>query len=367
MSGLTKMQWTGIAAMLGALVWGTAAEAQSTDQNDGAVASQQDGSNKQIAIGYNSSATSGIFNIAVGVDAAAHKSTVNGGYASAFGTNANAIADNASAFGASSKASGVGAVALGVDTVASGQYSLAAGLAASATGNYANATGYQSEATAQSSAYGSFAKATGGFSTAIGNQARAESGFDIAVGNEAKASGGFAIATGYLADASGAQSIASGTGAHASAAGSIAIGAGANASAANSVALGSASVADRANTVSVGAAGTERQITNVAAGTYDTDAVNVAQLKAVQNDVSELRSESRHGIAAAMAMAAVPMPSAPGKIAWGINGANYKDAYAGAFSAAYRFNMAMPLVASASVGYAGSKTAGVRIGLSGEF
>ncbi|WP_425272191.1 YadA-like family protein [Paraburkholderia aromaticivorans] len=61
---------------------------------------------------------------------------------------------------------------------------------------------------------------------------------------------------------------------------SVAIGGNAQSQAANSVALGSNSVADRANTVSVGAAGAERQITNVAAGTADTDAVNVAQLKA---------------------------------------------------------------------------------------
>ncbi|AXF09118.1 adhesin [Paraburkholderia graminis] len=61
---------------------------------------------------------------------------------------------------------------------------------------------------------------------------------------------------------------------------SVAIGGNAQSLATNSVALGSNSVADRANTVSVGSAGNERQITNVAAGTADTDAVNVAQLKA---------------------------------------------------------------------------------------
>ncbi|WP_061137358.1 YadA family autotransporter adhesin [Caballeronia fortuita] len=59
----------------------------------------------------------------------------------------------------------------------------------------------------------------------------------------------------------------------------VAIGGNANATATNSVALGTNSVADRANTISVGATGSERQITNVAAGTQDTDAVNVSQLK----------------------------------------------------------------------------------------
>ena len=47
------------------------------------------------------------------------------------------------------------------------------------------------------------------------------------------------------------------------------------------VALGAGSVADRANAVSVGSTDAERQITNVAAGTYNTDAVNVSQLKQV--------------------------------------------------------------------------------------
>ncbi|GAB7526132.1 YadA-like family protein [Paraburkholderia sp. 2C] len=60
----------------------------------------------------------------------------------------------------------------------------------------------------------------------------------------------------------------------------VAIGGNARAQADNSVALGANSVADRANSVSVGAVGAERQITNVAAGTADTDAVNLAQLKA---------------------------------------------------------------------------------------
>jgi len=68
----------------------------------------------------------------------------------------------------------------------------------------------------------------------------------------------------------------------------VAIGGAAVASADNSVAIGAGSTAIRANTVSVGAAGKERQITNVAAGTQSTDAVNLAQLTAVSQDVSKL-------------------------------------------------------------------------------
>ncbi|EBK8342616.1 autotransporter adhesin SadA [Salmonella enterica] len=60
----------------------------------------------------------------------------------------------------------------------------------------------------------------------------------------------------------------------------VAIGSGSIAAAENSVALGTNSVADEANTVSVGSSTQQRRITNVAAGVNNTDAVNVAQLKA---------------------------------------------------------------------------------------
>ncbi|WP_240435829.1 YadA-like family protein [Ralstonia solanacearum] len=82
------------------------------------------------------------------------------------------------------------------------------------------------------------------------------------------------------AQATGLESIAFGGAAVAAGINSMAMGGNARAMAGNAVALGAGSVADRANTVSVGSVGKERQITNVAAGTADTDAVNVAQLKA---------------------------------------------------------------------------------------
>ncbi|WCM28663.1 YadA-like family protein [Sphingomonas sp. QA11] len=90
---------------------------------------------------------------------------------------------------------------------------------------------------------------------------------------------------------------------------SIAIGPLANASAANSVALGTNALAGRGalagytalglttpqtsvGEISVGAAGAERQITNVAAGSAATDAVNVAQLTGVANQVASLGATS---------------------------------------------------------------------------
>jgi autotransporter adhesin len=101
--------------------------------------------------------------------------------------------------------------------------------------------------------------------------------------DDAHAAATGASAIGYSAQADGENSVALGRGAHSGTAGAIAIGYDADASAANSVALGQGSIANRAGTVSVGSAGNERQLTNVAAGTADTDAVNVAQLKAMSD------------------------------------------------------------------------------------
>nr|WP_246587099.1 YadA-like family protein [Stakelama flava] len=90
---------------------------------------------------------------------------------------------------------------------------------------------------------------------------------------------------------------------------SMAIGPEAEASAANSVALGSGAVANRGGQadytalglgtpqtsvgeVSVGTQGAERQITNLAAGSAATDAVNVAQLQGVADQVTAIDSSS---------------------------------------------------------------------------
>ncbi|WP_225936350.1 YadA family autotransporter adhesin [Caballeronia sp. NK8] len=139
--------------------------------------------------------------------------------------------------------------------------------------------------------------------------------------------------------------VASASGTHATA-----MGANANASADNSVALGANSIADRANTVSVGSAGNERQITNVANGTQDTDAVNVRQLNlsaaqsqsytdsriaGVQGQINNVASTAYGGIAAAMAAAGLPQPTAPGKTMVSVAGARYASASGAAIGISY--------------------------------
>jgi hypothetical protein len=102
----------------------------------------------------------------------------------------------------------------------------------------------------------------------------------IALGGVSTASNdGIAIGEGASAGADGA--VAMGRGAVASASNAIALGKYSTASANNAVALGQGTVANRANTVDVGS----RQIANVAAGTQNTDAVNLAQIKAMGANV----------------------------------------------------------------------------------
>ncbi|MGJ8525926.1 hypothetical protein LMG33818_001674 [Halomonadaceae bacterium LMG 33818] len=122
----------------------------------------------------------------------------------------------------------------------------------------------------------------------------------VAIGPEAVADGASSIASGEGATAKGSAAVASGAHSKAEANNATALGANADAKSSGSVALGANSVADRSGmngkkeafsgttvnstqgAVSVGSAGNERQITNVAGGTEDTDAVNVRQLKSVQ-------------------------------------------------------------------------------------
>ena len=107
--------------------------------------------------------------------------------------------------------------------------------------------------------------ATGSDSLAVGNSAKATKDSAIAIGNGAQVTqaGGVALGQSSVADTA------------AGATGYVPTGA----SAAQTAAV--AATKSTLAAVSVGSTGNTRQITNVAAGTTDTDAVNVAQLKAV--------------------------------------------------------------------------------------
>lgn len=209
-------------------------------------------------------------------------------------------------------AKGSASMAFGVETTASGNLSLAMGVKSSASGLNSLSIGYGNEAAGtQSVAVGNSTNASGNFSVAMGLGAQAGTKNDDAESTDH----GAAVAVGYGASAEETGSAAYGYSAGANAVESSAFGTSAQANKEGSVALGAHSVANRekgsigylapdmtnpdnaanaatwvstSGAVSLGGTDAEgktisRQITNLAAGSEDSDAVNVAQLKAVES------------------------------------------------------------------------------------
>lgn len=262
------------------------------------------------AYGSNANAT-GAYSSAYG-----YKAQASGEYSSAFGDGAQATAKNSSAYGEETRATAEGGSAFGVGAKAEGKYSSAYGYGAQATGESSSAFGYGAKATGYgSSAYGDDAQATGSQSSAFGYGAWATANYSSAYGLYAVASADRSSAYGVQTYATEYCSSAYGSTASASAEYSSAYGSGANASVAYGVALGAGSAADRQTTAadvyvptgasstavaatvkgdngnyngvaSIGSAYATRQLAGVAAGIEDSDAVNVAQLKALDGVVA---------------------------------------------------------------------------------
>lgn len=178
------------------------------------------------------------------------------------------------------------------------------GLNSIAAGNKAQAYGVGSLAIGYSSLAGSAANDATLFSSmAIGPYAKAQGTGAIAFGNSSSSSGYGGVALGGGANVSSYGGVALGGTSSATATGGVALGTGSQANTAAGLAgyLSGSKKAEQADSVwtstigavSVGGGkfkvGSEekiytRQITNLAAGTKDTDAVNVAQLKAVEQE-----------------------------------------------------------------------------------
>lgn len=179
-------------------------------------------------------------------------------------------------------------------------------------------------------AWGKEARAANDAATAFGQNNKVTGEAATAFGQDTVAGGRSAVAMGEFSDAAGNNSLAAlGGQTLAAATGSAAVGNGAVAAVENTVALGSGSRADReagkdgylksaartgaawtstANAISVGNVnGTDgsgnpapvtRQITGIAAGSEDTDAVNVAQLKAAVAGASAVKAGSNISVSA---------------------------------------------------------------------
>ncbi|WP_273783191.1 Vomp family autotransporter [Bartonella sp. AU15XJBT] len=233
----------------------------------------------------------GVYSFATGCGSAA-----TGNYSTVFGAGATAKAGGAQAFGVSALASGKASVAMGVGSEASGESTVA-------IGGLATASGYNSVA------LGLKTKATKDYTVAIGSKAEAQALGSIAIGGGEPADNGQE----RKVIAKGKNSIAIGSHTYAEMAHSVAIGINAQVRVIDGVAVGGGSVSRIDSKVagydpvtnaatkktslawkstggdfSVGNTEQQltRQITNVAAGTKDTDAVNVAQLKALRDVAS---------------------------------------------------------------------------------
>lgn len=318
-------------------------------------------------------------------------SVANSSYSSSFGYNSKAQNTFSTALGTETHAEGYASTTIGNQSWATGDYSVAigsylnsdnSGSVGVTNGSQSVAVGFHSQSTGQSSiVLGGYSSASGNYSVVLGNSSSASGQGAVAQGWYATASGTQSIAHGAAAKASGDNAIATGSFANATGDKSLAIGANSTASTNNSIALGSYSKATReAGTqgyvpegasiteeqkqsstwtssygeVSVGNDEGTRQITHVAAGTEDTDAVNVAQLKLVneriQDNVSAdmaqmnqqmnqkmdsmhssllskidtVEKEAQAGIAMAIATAGLPQAYLPGKSMVAMSGGVYR-------------------------------------------
>lgn len=235
--------------------------------------------------------------VAIGHDAVAHGGTKGGATVIGAGartlnqygnTSLNILDNNATAVVVGTNASAnVYSAVLGANAQAK-QFATAVGDKAVA-GNWSVALGRDAQAQGQNAqAIGQGARASANFATAVGNQAKAQAAGAMALGNATSVTGAEGVAVGNRSQVLAANGVAVGRHSRAEGTNSLALGPSAVAKSPDSVAIGASSVADRGNVVSVGSGTLKRQVVNVSAGTQDTDAVNVAQLKAVQNGVGDL-------------------------------------------------------------------------------
>ena len=274
--------------------------------------------------------------------------------ATAWGAQTNAAAMDATAWGYQSKATGTTSTAFGIGTLASGNQStafgnltIASGQEATAFGLYTEASGLHSLAAGEGTAtdhtvadgedavaLGMQVKALGNHSIAVGRETKTykDAQESVAMGYKSEAKQNYAFAAGNHSIADGIGAVAMGYDSTATGEAAFAVGRGANATMKGAVALGSYSVADAANNgtggyaISGKAPGSDtpgnagnigqdyvwkpaggygnvavgdvsgntkitRRITGLAAGYDLTDAVNVAQLYDLRDEITSSSSD----------------------------------------------------------------------------
>ena len=96
-------------------------------------------------------------------------------------------------------------------------------------------------------------------------------------------------------------------------------------------------------------------------------ASQTSQINSLFSLTTANQTEARRGIAAAVAMADAPFPSAPGRTSYATNAAIYRGEPAFSLSLTHRLNTDTPFAISLGASYAGGKDTAFRVGVAGEF
>lgn len=240
-----------------------------------------------------------------------YSTEASGDYATAFGNDTQAKATGATAFGNKSQATGRYATAWGGSKVVQNEDGTISeiGTGTVASGDNATSFGYSTEASGkQATAFGSSSTASGDNATAFGENSTASGEASTAFGIGSQAAGKNSLAAlGGTVAADATNSAAIGNGAQATLADTVALGSNSKTTRAKYKALTPGSAEANAygktskdtrvaaweateNAIAVGNDSNDstatRQVTGVAAGSLDTDAVNVAQLKRLNENLS---------------------------------------------------------------------------------
>lgn len=205
--------------------------------------------------------------------------------------------------------------------------------------------------------------------TAIG--AQAEAGRALGIFNNSTA-----IGTAARANANESTAIGQGSQAHFD--GSTAIGQGVATTRTNQVKLGHGentyTLSGLASTASLAAqTGPIHFVTSDTSGNLAVSAFDVstlattASVDGLRSDIGATRTEARQGIAAAIAMSAAAMPSAPGRTSWAANVGHFKGETAFGGSLSHRLDFDNPVAISLGYSYGGGDSHAARFGMMGEF
>ena len=277
----------------------------------------------QVAIGSNSNTYGSRGDVAIGSGAETNIRVKNVDHTNgptekrdaqsvAIGSVAKAYGSQAVAVGADTRAIGNSSVAIGTDDIELDRAKLQSLLPGLANNENLNNKAL-SDATLGSAAlhdkpYYVKTASIGTASVALGAMSQAAGDASMAMGLNALAEGDASTAIGPLARSKGKKSIAMGVNANSQVDGGVALGAD---SVSNRQQTSNAYIPSGADTaqvnaikatkgttgaVSVGSDTVKRQIINVAAGTNDSDAVNVAQLKAVTSNASWTAQENGNDV-----------------------------------------------------------------------